>query len=133
MKTIWQFLIQDLSLINFRESFFLGLANILPRSFISDAVRALVLKMAGIKIQYPAHIWAPVEVRPIGAAARITIGRDTFINSRVRFAARAPATIEIGERVFIGPDCFFETVNHALTVDAPNPCRQDKMHDFSVH
>ncbi|MBU0511236.1 MAG: acyltransferase [Chloroflexi bacterium] len=100
-----------------RETFFLGVANLLPRSFTSDALRALVLKAAGFNIQYPAHIWAPVEVRPIGAAERVSIGRDTFINSRVRFAAREPATIKIGERVFIGPDCFFETTNHALVVD----------------
>lgn len=117
MKKILLVLKQDVSLSNFRESFFLWIANHLPRSFTSDAVRALALKLAGLKIHYPAHIWAPLEVRPIGAAARIAIGRDTFINSRVRFAAREPATIEIGERVFIGPDCFFETVNHALIVD----------------
>jgi len=76
-----------------------------------------VLKAAGFKIQYPIHIWAPVEVRPIGAAGRVSLGRDTFINSRVRFAAREPATIEIGERIFIGPGCFFEILNHALKMD----------------
>ena len=117
LREIFRILRRDLSLQAFRETFFLGAANLLPRSFTSDALRALVLKAAGFRIQYPAHIWAPVEVRPIGAAGRVSIGRDTFINSRVRFAAREPATIKIGKRVFIGPGCFFETLNHALMVD----------------
>lgn len=108
---------KDFQLAALRETFFLTLANLLPRSYTADAMRALVLKMAGMKIQYPAHIWAPVEIRPIGASPRISIGRDTFINSRTRFAARHPATITIGERVLIGPNCFFETVNHEMDSD----------------
>lgn len=108
---------KDFQLVAIRETIFLTMANLLPRSYTSDAIRALILKLAGMKIQYPAHIWAPLEIRPIGASPRISIGRDTFINSHARFAARHPATITIGERVFIGPSCFFETVNHELDSD----------------
>ncbi|MBL6965449.1 MAG: acyltransferase [Anaerolineales bacterium] len=102
----------------FREAIFLWIANHLPRLHTSDALRALVLKLAGMRIQYPVQIWAPVEVRPIGAAGNITIGRDTFINSRVRFAARPPAAITIGAGVLVGPRCSFETIHHALVADA---------------
>lgn len=116
-QTAWSVLRKDLSLVVYRESFFLWLANHLPRLHTADALRALLLRLAGMKVAYPAHIWSPVEVRPIGAASRIYIGRDTFINSHVRFAARAPGGIRIGERVMIGPGCYFETANHALTTD----------------
>ncbi len=108
---------KDFQLAAIRETLFLTVANLLPRAYTSDAMRALVLKLAGMKIQYPAHIWAPLEIRPIGASPRISIGRDTFVNSHARFAARHPATISIGERVFVGPNCFFETVNHELDAD----------------
>ncbi|MBT3392168.1 MAG: acyltransferase [Chloroflexi bacterium] len=102
----------------FREAIFLWIANHLPRLHTADALRALVLKLAGMQIQYPVQIWAPVEMRPIGAAGNVTIGRDTFINSHARFAARPPATITIGKSVYIGPRCSFETIHHALVADA---------------
>ncbi len=114
---IWRVVRRDLSLRVLRELVFLWLANHLPRLHTADALRALLLRLAGMRVRYPAHIWAPLDVRPIGGAARISIGKDTFINSYVRLAARAPATIQIGERVLIGPGCYFETVNHTLMVD----------------
>lgn len=116
-RTAWSVLRKDLSLAVYREGFFLWLANHLPRLYTADALRALVLRMAGMRVAYPVHIWAPLEVRPIGAASRIYIGKDTFINSQVRFAARAPGGIRIGERVLVGPGCYFETANHALEID----------------
>ncbi len=121
LSELWKLVKRDLRLSHWRETFFLGLANHLPRAYTADALRALVLKLAGMKIHYPAHIWAPLEIRPIGAASQICVGRDTFINSRARFAARHPATITIGERVLIGPDCMFETVNHHLHTDGESP------------
>lgn len=100
-----------------REAIFLWIANHLPRLHTADALRALVLKLAGMRIQSPAHIWAPIEIRPIGAAGQIRIGRESFVNSHARFAARPPATITIGTGALIGPHCSFETVNHALVAD----------------
>ncbi|MEA3349189.1 MAG: acyltransferase [Chloroflexota bacterium] len=117
LAEFWRVLRKDLRFSVIGETFFLWIANHLPRFYTFDAFRALVLQLAGFKITYPAHIWAPVELRPIGAAGNVSIGRDTFINSRVRFAAHEPAKITIGERVFVGPDCSFETVNHALKLD----------------
>jgi acetyltransferase-like isoleucine patch superfamily enzyme len=108
---------KDFQLAAIRETIFLGLANLLPRSNTSDAMRAIILKLAGMKIQYPVQIRAPVEIRPIGASSRISIGRDTFINSYARFTARYPASVQIGERVLVGPNCMFETVNHELELN----------------
>ncbi len=113
MNEFFRLLTRDLRLSNLRESFFFCLANHLPRSYTVDALRALILKLAGMNIHYPAHIWAPLEIRPIGTAKRISIGQDTFINSQVRLTVRSPATVTIGKRVMIGPDCLFETVNQA--------------------
>ncbi|MBS1249351.1 MAG: putative acetyltransferase [Chloroflexi bacterium] len=118
MKEIWAVIKKDLRLAVFQETLFLWLANALPRFNTFDAARALILRLAGLRIKYPALVFSPLEIRPIGAARRINIGRDSFINSSVRFTARFPAEITIGERVFIGPRCCFETVNHSLTPEA---------------
>jgi len=114
LKEIWAVIKKDLRFVVFRETIFLWLANALPRFNTFDAARALILRLAGLRIKYPALVFSPLEIRPIGAAKRIHIGRDAFINSGVRFAARFPAEITIGERVLIGPRCCFETVNHTL-------------------
>ncbi len=114
LKEILAVIKKDLRLAVFRETIFLWLANALPRFNTFDAARALVLRLAGLQIKYPSLVFSPLEIRPIGAASRIHIGRDAFINSGVRFTARYPAEIVIGKRVFIGPRCCFETVNHDL-------------------
>jgi len=114
LEEIWAVVKKDLRLVVLRETFFLWLANALPRFNTLDAARALVLRLAGLQIKYPALVFSPLEIRPIGAAKRIHVGRDAFINSGVRFAAPFPAEITIGERALIGPRCCFETVNHYL-------------------
>lgn len=96
------------------ESFFLMLANHLPRTHSADRARARLLGLAGIEIDPSAVIWAPFEIRPIGVASSIKIGRRTFLNSGARLACPTPARIEIGEHVMIGPRCLFETMNHSL-------------------
>lgn len=97
-----------------RESFFLAVANHLPRTRSADRARTGWLRLAGIEIDASAVIWAPLEIRPIGAAARIKIGKQSFVNSGARLACPEPARIEIGDHVMIGPRCLFETQNHAL-------------------
>ena len=109
---VWEYLQRDVSIQVVRESFFLWTANGLPRFNLMDAIRAQFLRWAGVKIAYPVLVFAPLEIRPIGAGQRIFIGRDTFINSGVRMTACHPAELHIGERVLIGPRCVFETANH---------------------
>ena len=118
LKEIWVVIKKDLKLAVIRETIFLWLANALPRFNTFDAARALVLRLAGLQIKYPSLVFSPLEIRPIGASKRIHIGRDAFINSGVRFTARFPAEVIIGESVFIGPRCCFESVNHDLKPDA---------------
>ena len=101
-----------------RELFFLGLANRLPRLVFFDRHRYRLLWLAGVCFERRAKIWAPLEIRPIGAAGSISIGNQAFINSGVRLACCRPATIRIGRGVRIGPRVLFETVNHHLTADA---------------
>ncbi len=102
------------------ESFFLGLANKLPRNPISDRAYAYFLRLSGVDIGYRSVIWAPLEIRPIGAARNIKIGDRVFINSGVRFGCPPPAKIIIGNHVAIGPRVLFETLNHSLTCNQEN-------------
>lgn len=104
-----------------RESFFLGIANNLPRLNVFDRFRYIFLKRAGLNIKWPVIVWAPIEVRPIGGAKNIFIGKGTFLNSGIRFAC-PESSIKIGKRVQIGPRVCFETVNHSLTF-APGKVR----------
>jgi len=96
-----------------REVFFLGLANMLPCLPVFDKIRYLFIAMAGVKFDGPCLIWAPMTIRPIGAAKNIDIGAGTFINGGVRFGAPKDR-VSIGKNVQIGPRVCFETVNHGL-------------------
>jgi len=100
-------------LAEIRESAFLGCANHLPRLSVSDRYCYVFLKLAGLHIAGPITVWAPIEVRPIGASKRISIGKHSFLNTGVRFACPA-GRICIGEKVQVGPRVCFETVNHGL-------------------
>jgi maltose O-acetyltransferase len=101
---------------HFKESFFLKLANLLPRSHRSDnQLRAFLLAKAGVNIGI-CRVWNGIEIRPIGAASRITIGKGCFINSGVRLECAPEVTIKIGDRVQIGSRCSFETMNHSVVL-----------------
>ena len=99
-----------------KESFFIFIANNLPRMNTFDRVRYVFLRLAGMNILGPIEVRSPIEIRPIGAAQQITIGTGTLINSGVRFAC-PNVTIKIGSRVLIGPRVCFETVNHGLSLE----------------
>jgi|Deesub1362A_J573_1020465.scaffolds.fasta_scaffold09908_1 maltose O-acetyltransferase len=98
-------------LLEIRESFFLYLANHLPRISKIDKFRYIFLRLAGMKINGKVIVCSPVEVRLIGAAKKITIGEGTFINSGVRFSCLY-SNINIGRNVLIGPRVCFETISH---------------------
>ncbi len=94
-----------------RESFFLFIANHMPRLKISEWIRFIFLRFAGMHIGR-CQIGGPLSIGPIGASKRITIGKGTFINADVRFGCQA--TITIGENCLIAPRCYFVTTNHGL-------------------
>ena len=101
---------------HYKESFWLQLANSLPRSHRSDRrLRPYLLSKAGVNIS-DSTVWNAIEIRPIGAASRITIGQGCFINSGVRFECAPEVTIKIGNRVQIGSRCSFETMNHSVVL-----------------
>ncbi|KZY61031.1 transferase [Oleiphilus sp. HI0071] len=96
-----------------RELIFLTIANNLPRLKLSDKLRPLFLKLAGIKIKGQCTLWGTFTVRPIGGLKNIEIGNGTFINTNVRFGV-PQALVRIGCNVNIGPSVMFETVSHDL-------------------
>ena len=96
-----------------RELIFLTLANNLPRIGWCDKHRYVFYRLAGVRIKGNPIIWGPLTIRPIGGAANIEIGSDTFINTDVRFGVPNEDVV-IGDRVQIGPRVMFETTNHEL-------------------
>lgn len=99
-----------------RESFFLGLGNLLPRARTSDKLRPWLYRLAGMRIGRKTTIWGPVTIRPLGYAHNISIGDSVFINTECRFGCRESVTI--GNNVAIGPRVSFETTTHGLIHDA---------------
>jgi len=65
------------------ESFWLFVANHLPRISILDKYRYVFLKLAGFKIKGKATIWSGIDIRPIGCAVNVEIGSGTFINKNL--------------------------------------------------
>lgn len=96
-----------------RDFFFLTLANKLPRLRTFDFVRYQFYRLAGVKMAGHCRILAPVNIRPIGGAQNISIGKGTFINTEARFGVPKD-TVTIGNYAQIGPRVMFETVNHTL-------------------
>jgi acetyltransferase-like isoleucine patch superfamily enzyme len=96
----------------FREFLFLPLANNLPRLRICDRFRHVLYRLAGVRAGR-CSIWGPLTIRPIGGASNISIGDGSFLNTEIRFGARASVTI--GRHVQIGPRVMFETVNHTTS------------------
>ena len=97
-----------------RELVFLTLANHLPRLPWSDRVRWTLYRRAGMRFGGRCVVNGPLTVRPIGGAAHVSIGADSFVNTDVRFAAPPTGPITIGTRAQIGPGVMFETVDHEL-------------------
>lgn len=106
--------IYNLVFKGFKESFFIILSNIIPRSNLANRLRPILLRSAGIKIGEKTDIYKGIEVAPIGGSRYLTIGKRVFINSNVRFQCLQGGEILIGDDVQIGPRCQFETLNHTL-------------------
>lgn len=100
-----------------RELIFLSIANHLPRLAVSDYVRFIFYRLAGVRVLGRAKIFGPLTIRPIGAARNISIGDGTFMNTEIRFGC-PDAKVSIGRNCQIGPRVCFETVNHEATAAA---------------
>jgi len=96
-----------------RESFFLALANRMPRGRFGIRARRELLKLAGIAMTGKVIVLGPVTIVPVGGGRRIRIGERTFINNDVRFASRGGVTI--GRHVQIAARVSFETATHPLS------------------
>lgn len=90
---------------------------------ISDRIRYLVVRMAGVKVEGSCLIWGPLTIRGIGQAHNVTIGQGTFLNTDIRFGG-AGGGITLGRDVKVGPRVSFETFSHGL-VYAPGTDRGD--------
>ena len=121
----------DLFLLDIRECFFLTLANMLPRNHLCDRLCPVLLRLSGMSVGAKTTVWPPVDVRPIGAAKRISLGERVFVNSRTRFGCPRPGQICIGNHVAIGPKVIFETLNHSLTINSEG-FRPGKSEDILV-
>lgn len=95
-----------------RESFFLFLANRMPRGRAGIRARYELLKLAGLRLMGKVIILGPVTIVPVGGGKSVRIGERTFINSNVRFASRGGVTI--GRFVQIAANVNFETTSHTV-------------------
>lgn len=112
------------------EAIFITLANNLPRLRISDRVRWIFYRFAGIRIAGRCVIWGPLTIRPLGGARNITIGAGTFVNTNTRFGVPRER-VTLGSNVQVGPNVSFETVSHGL-VYVPGKGRGDIVRPITV-
>jgi maltose O-acetyltransferase len=94
-----------------RESAFLFLANHMPRLKISEYMRFIFLRLAGMRIGL-CQVMGPIGIGPAGSGNRITVGNWTAINEDVHFGCQG--TITIGKNCLIAPRCYFSTTNHSI-------------------
>lgn len=102
---------------DFKESFFLFIANSLPRFNFFNSQRFKIIKLAGININGKCKIWSGFDIRPIGYASNLTIERNTFINRNFRAAMPLNGKILIKENVSIGPNVMLETAYHGFKLE----------------
>jgi maltose O-acetyltransferase len=90
----------------------IGVGNFLPRHKRFNKKRARLFRLAGMNIGIGTSVAGPISVRP-DVAHLVSIGRDSFINSEVRFGC-SNKTIQLGDNVLIGSRVCFETASHGL-------------------
>ena len=99
-----------------RETFFLTLANHMPRGRMGIRMRRELLKLAGLRLSGKVIVLGPLTVVPVGGGKNIRIGDRTFLNSNIRFASRGGVTI--GRFVQIAANVNFETASHDIDFEA---------------
>jgi len=98
---------------NIKELIFIFTANNLPPIRSLDRIRSRLYRYAGMGIKGGCRIWGPLMIRPLGGASKISLGKDCFLNTELRFGC-PEAVVSIGDRVSIGPRVCFETVSHGI-------------------
>jgi acetyltransferase-like isoleucine patch superfamily enzyme len=73
-----------------------------------------MLRCAGVRGARGLHILGPLRMRDF-SYGNLMIGDNVFINSEVRFGCEH-ASIQIGDRVLIGPNVSIETTTHDIQV-----------------
>jgi acetyltransferase-like isoleucine patch superfamily enzyme len=105
-----------------REWCFIALANGLPRISAMIRLRALLLRLAGVRLGANACVMGALDISPRTTAKGIRVGAGVFINSSVRIAAQGGVTLS--DFVMVGPNVSFETVTHSL-IHKPGVGRDD--------
>ena len=99
-----------------RESFFLTLANAMPRGKLGFRLRLRLLRLAGLKLAPQVVINGPLRIFPRGGGQYISIGRRSYLATDANFTGRGSVTI--GTFVQIGPNVSFQTASHPRDFEA---------------
>lgn len=97
-----------------RETFFIVIANNLPRLNMFNKYRYKILRYSGVNIIGPCTIWSGFDIRPIGNASNLTIEKGVFVNRFFRCAVPGNSKVYIGEGTAIGPNVMIETAYHGV-------------------
>lgn len=97
------------------ETFFLALANRMPRGRLGIKARRALLRLAGLHLGNKTIILGPLTIVSVGGGKQIKIDDRTFLNSNVRFASRGGVTI--GRFVQIAANVNFETTSHTIAFE----------------
>lgn len=86
-------------------------ANLLPADSVSKHLRNGIYRLMGVSIG-PGTAFAGDSYINLGPVARLSVGRDCFVNRQCYFDLSAD--IAIGDGVFIGTHCAFVTADHEI-------------------
>ena len=93
-----------------QAKFFLWLANRVPNLYFLKVLKALLLRLAGVKVDLNGlYFIAPLN---IDIPWRVSIGEGVFINRNCTFEGKG--YVRIGNNVHIGPNVVFATTDHVL-------------------
>jgi len=93
-----------------RALVFLGLANLIPDTFLLRHLKVIILKTSGVKVGLNSlYFISPINIdRP----KNITIGKNVFFNRNTYFEGKGK--IMIGDQCQIGPNTVFATTKHDI-------------------
>lgn len=90
-----------------------ALIGLLPRLRISNKIRPILYRLAGIKGLHDASIYGPITIMPVGGCHNICFGQNCFVNTNLRIGA-SKALVSIGNNVRLSPNVTIETTSHLL-------------------
>lgn len=86
-------------------------ANLLPADSVSKHLRNGIYRLMGVSIG-SGTAFAGDSYINLGPVARLSVGRDCFVNRQCYFDLSADITI--GDGVFVGTHCAFVTADHEI-------------------